>query len=191
MIIHHRARSAPIGDSRMKSATLLRLSGISALLAGILRTTASFLPFFNVESSTSVELLYFLIDILILFGVIGIYLIQHEKAGYNGFFGFLLAMTGTALIVGPERADVYRMGAGTIAMGMLLLAFGSLRANVLTNRAPLLWMVSTMSGIVGSWLSGRAVEYGFFIAGIAFGPGFVIAGYEIIKMAAPTGKSPR
>ncbi|MGE0100837.1 MAG: hypothetical protein AB7H86_05645 [Blastocatellales bacterium] len=166
----------------MRMATLFRLSGISALLAGLLRTAASFLPFFRVESSTGVELLYFLIDILILFGLIGIYLIQHEKAGFNGFFGFLLAMTGTALIVGPEGADIYQMGAMTIAMGMVLLAFGSLRADVLTKRAPLFWVVSTISGIVGSWLSGRAMDAGFFIAGIAFGLGFVIAGHEIIKL---------
>lgn len=172
----------------MRTPTLFRLSGISALLAGLLRTAASFLPFFKVESSTGVELLYFLIDILILFGLIGVYLIQHEKAGYNGFFGFLLAMTGTALIVGPEGADIYRMGAGTIALGMLLLAFGSLRANVLTNRAPLFWMASTLSGIVGSWFSGRATEYGFFIAGLAFGLGFALAGYEIIKLIR-TGKN--
>ena len=42
------------------------------------------------------------IKLLILFGLLGVYGYQHEKAGYWGFAGFLLALTGTALIVGPD-----------------------------------------------------------------------------------------
>jgi len=170
----------------MKSSTLIRLGGMSALAGGVIRTLASFIPLITREPSLGIELLYLVIDILILFGLIGIYAVQHEKAGICGFAGFLLAMTGTALIVGPDgklgSLDVYWAGATVISVGMTLLAVGSLRAGVLTRRAPLLWILSTLAGIAGSWLNGGG--YGFLIAGIAFGAGFAIAGYEVMNKTA-------
>ncbi|QQS48997.1 MAG: hypothetical protein IPM66_10410 [Acidobacteriota bacterium] len=169
----------------MQTSTLIRLCGLSAILAGALRILASFIPFFTSETVVSTEILYLLIDILILFGLLGIYGSQNEGAGYFGFAGFLLAMTGTALIVGPDGKlgdlDVYRTGVMLITGGMLLLAIGSLRARVLSYRAPALWILSTLFGISGTWIGGRVEDYGFVIAGVAFGLGFVVAGLDVWK----------
>lgn len=53
----------------MSSTNLIRLGGLAAILAGILRGVNSFVP----SDAPSVAILYLLTDIFILFGIIGIY----------------------------------------------------------------------------------------------------------------------
>ena len=63
----------------MTQGLLLRLGAISAMLAGILRIGASFLDYS--ELTPAREVLYLAIDLCILFGVVTIYLYQHEQIG--------------------------------------------------------------------------------------------------------------
>jgi hypothetical protein len=67
----------------MSSQQLIRWSGLAAMLAGGLRTAASFS--LSAEPGVSLEILYLAIDLLLLFGVFGIYAFQHERFGSLGF----------------------------------------------------------------------------------------------------------
>lgn len=165
----------------MPASTLIRLGGLSAILAGLLRAATSFLPYFIMEQGPLLEVLYLITDVLILFGLLGVYGYQHEEAGVWGFAGFLLALTGTALIVGPDgrigSLDMYVAGALLISIGMVLLAIGTWRAARLSRWVPVLWAASTLVGI-GGFLMGGLV-WTFLIAGVTFGLGFVVAGANI------------
>ncbi len=165
----------------MRTSTLIRLGSLSAILGGLLRVGSSFIPSLPTEQGVLLEVLYLIIDVLILIGLLGVYGYQHEKAGYWGFIGFLLSLIGTAIIVGPDGSigsvDMYTFGATMISIGLLLLALGTWKANQLSRWVPILWVVSTVIGVGGFLMGGLALT--FVIAGVAFGLAFVVAGVNI------------
>jgi hypothetical protein len=73
----------------MSSKNLIRLGGLAAIVAGILRGINSFLPSSN--PNVTIAILYLLTDIFLLFGIMGIYGFQHRESRLWGFCGFLLA----------------------------------------------------------------------------------------------------
>ena len=163
----------------MSNRVLLRLSGLAAIVAGTLRSAASFLPYS--EPTVIREILYFTIDIFILFGVLGIFLYQNAEVGKPGFLGFLLAVTGTAIIVGPDSTlsgiPLYETGAFTLSVGLSLLAVGSWNAGRLPKYASACWIVSTSFGVGGALVGGT--DFLTVLAGLAFGIGFIGAGARI------------
>lgn len=165
----------------MPTSTLIRLGGLSAILAGLLRAGSSIIPYLTTEQGVWLEVLYLAIDVLILIGLLGVYGYQHEKAGYWGLTGFLLSLIGTAIIVGPDgrigSVDMYIVGATMVSVGVLLLAFGTWTANQLSRWVSILWIVSTVVGVGGFLMGGLALT--FMIAGVAFGLAFLVAGVNI------------
>jgi hypothetical protein len=169
----------------MTSAKLIRLGGRAALLAGVLRTGASFIP--STPPGVALELFYLVIDVLLLLGLLGIYAYQHEEVGVVGLLGFLLALIGTAIIVGPDGAlggvEMYVVGSLLISIGLTLLALGSWKAQRLPRAVPVLWVLSTVVGIGGFLAGGLALTY--LIAGALFGLAFIIAGVRIWSASHP------
>lgn len=163
----------------MSSANLIRLGGLAAILAGILRGINSFIP--SDAPSVALEILYLLTDIFILFGIMGIYSFQHRESGLWGFFGFLLAIVGTGMIIGPDGAiagvNMYPVGTLILAGGLTLLAIGSWIANKLPRWVPTLWVLSTILGFIGYFVPGFSLL--FVISGVLFGIGFVGAGIKV------------
>ena len=107
----------------MTNVSLIRLGGLAAIFAGILRGINSFIP----SDAPGVAVLYLLTDIFILSGVIGIYRFQYQEAGLWGFFGFLLAIVGiiTVRVSAVVGVSLYSVGALMFAAGLSLLAVGS------------------------------------------------------------------
>lgn len=173
----------------MSSTTLIRLGGLAAMLAGILRTGASFIP--STKPGVGLELFYLLIDVLILLGILGIFGCQHEQVGIVGFLGFLSALIGAALIVGPDGAiggvEMYVIGSLMISVGLTLLAIGSWKAQRLPRAALVLWILSTIVGTGGFLAGGPAVSY--LIAGVAFGLAFFLAGLRIWSTTGGAARS--
>jgi hypothetical protein len=169
----------------MRNDLLIRLSGLAAILAGGLRTAASFLP--SGHSGATLEILYLVIDLLILFGVLGIYGFQSERIGPTGLVGFILAVTGTAIITGPDgkigAVDMYAAGSLCVGLGLVVLAVGSWTARTLPRWVGILWLVSTAAGILGTAAGLHSL---FMISGIAFGLAFIGAGATVWS-AAPRG----
>lgn len=165
----------------MSGSTLLRFAGFSAILAGLLRAGTSFIPYLTTETGISFEVLYLIVDILILIGLLGVYGYQYEEAGLSGFVGFLLALIGTAIIVGPDgrigSVEMYTLGAGLISVGMLFLATGTWSARRFSRWVPILWVVSTVVGVGGFLVGGSA--WTFLIAGLTFGLAFLVAGLKL------------
>ncbi|WP_437578069.1 hypothetical protein [Sorangium sp. So ce887] len=163
----------------MSTSYLLRLGGLAAIIAGILRSGSSFLPYG--QPTVVQELLYLVIDISILFGLLGVYGYQSTDAGRSGLFGFVLAVIGTAMITGPDGTlggvQEYVVGALLISAGIVFLAIGSWHAARLPRYVPVLWVISTVVGVSGFALSGPPAL--LTIAGLAFGAGFIGAGMKI------------
>lgn len=165
----------------MSSATLIRLGGMAAMLAGALRIVFTFVPYR--KDSVALEVFYLVIDVALLFSLLAIYFCQHEHAGLTGFIGFVVAFVGTALIVGPDGAlggiDIYTAGSLLISLGLSVLAMGVWRANILPRAVPVLWWLSTVIGIGGFVAGGWQIT--FMLAGVLFGLAFVLAGWTISR----------
>jgi hypothetical protein len=145
-------------------------------MAGILRGVNSFLPS---SPGMTIELLYLLTDIFILFGLIGLYGFQHQESGWWGFCGFLLAIIGIAVIRSGTISGVkmYAIGALIFAAGLSLFAIGSWIAHKLPRWIPVFWILSTIIGFIGYFVPGLNIL--FVVSGALFGVGFAGAGFQV------------
>lgn len=168
----------------MDDRTLYRLAGAAAVLGGAMRIATSFVPW---DGSAAIEAVALAIDVLLLFGLMGIYLAHRAALGWLGFGVFVLAETGIASIVGPDTVafgiDTYLAGVHAISIGLALLGIAMLVKRVETLAA-ICWIASLVVGAAGGFVAQAAA--GFLIGGILFGLGFVAAG---IALAMPATKS--
>jgi hypothetical protein len=161
----------------MSGKNLIRLGGLAAIVAGILRGINSFIPID--APSGAIAVLYLLTDIFLLFGVIGIYGFQHQESRLWGFLGFLLAIIGIATIRTGAIAGVslYAIGALTFTAGLSSLAVGSWIARRIPQWVSVFWILSTIVGFIGYFVPGFNLL--FVISGVIFGIGFAGAGMRI------------
>jgi hypothetical protein len=173
----------------MSSANLIRLGGIAAIIAGILRGINSFLP--SDTPVVTIEILYLITDIFILFGIMGLYGFQRQESGWWGFCGFLLAIIGTGMIIGPDGSisgvNMYPVGSLIFAAGLSLLAVGSWIVNKLPRWIPVFWVLSTILGFIGYFSPGLNLL--FVISGVIFGIGFAGAGINVWSATVPDRQS--
>ena len=162
----------------MSSGNLIRLGGLAAILGGILRGMASFLP----GTTPRIMLVYLFTDVFLLFGSIGIYVFQREEIGLTGTLGFLLQVVGAVILitrdVGVLGSAAYPVGALMFAAGLDLFAVGSWRRAKFPYWILLLLVLSTIVGPIGYFAGGLSVL--FVISGILFGIGFAGAGFKML-----------
>jgi hypothetical protein len=164
----------------MKDEHLFRVLGGAAILGGVLRIGSSFIPW---DGSAQIEALAFVIDVSLLFGLMGIYLAARERLGWFGLVAFVLAETGIASIIGPDTTsfgiDTYQAGVVVISVGLALLGFAMLLARAGFTLSALCWIASLIVGVAGGFVGQGAA--GFLVGGILFGLGFVAAGLRLVS----------
>ena len=165
----------------MNDATLFRLAGLAAVTAGALRIGTSFLTWDSAAAWQ--ELLATGIDVLLLFGFMGIYLAHRVALGWAGLAAFVLAETGIGSIIGPDTVafgvDTYQAGVVAISIGLALSGTVMLIRRAGSPAAAVCWILSLAAG-VGGGLVGQGA-FGFFLGGILFGLGFVAAGLALLS----------
>ena len=164
-------------EERVK-ANLIRACGLAAVLAGILRGLSSVVP----ATTPRIMLLYFVIDVLLLFGSIGLYGFGRDEIGLLGTLGVVLTIAGTLILIARDVAifgeRIYPVGALMFAVGLDLLAVGSWRARKFPRWILLLLILSTVIGPIGFFAGGLGIL--FVASGILFGIGFAAAGMTIL-----------
>lgn len=165
----------------MSGATLIRLGGLAAAIAGILRGINSVLP--STLPEDALALLYLLTDIFLLFGMMGLYGFQYRKSGACGLVGFLLTIIGLAIIRTGTLSGVnlYPVGALTFAAGLSAFAVGSWIARSLPKWISVVWITSTIIGFFG-YFSPHLSPL-FVLSGLLFGTGFFGAGFKVFSAA--------
>jgi hypothetical protein len=171
----------------MRWDTLLRLGGWAAIVAGVLRAAGSFAS--GVDSELERQLLYFIIDFLLLIGVFAAYAQEHEAVGRWGATGFLTTVVGI-LLVRSSRAvpglDLYPAGALSVAGGWALLCLMSWRAGTGSGFVPLLFVLSVMTAILGQAVPSSQAP--FVTSGVIFGVATMGVGRQVL---ARTGRDAR
>jgi hypothetical protein len=160
---------------------LFRLAGLAAVVGGALRIVAS-LPL--TLHANAAEALYDVVDILLLFGLMGIYLARAEALGSLGLAAFAVAVASLSFIGGPDSDpfgfSTYQEGATAlaIAMGGLALAWVSRGQRPLWPA--LFWFGSLIvGGLLGYFPAISSL--GLAAAGAFFGAGFVAAGLDLLR----------
>ncbi len=166
----------------MKTDALYRLAGLAALLAGAGRILAAF-PW--TSEALLREALYDAIDVLLLFGVMGVYFSRKDQLGALGFASFAVAIAALSFIGGPDADpfgfSTYQQGAYALAIAMVGMSLAYWRAKQTPLLAPACWFLSVIAAGVLRMLPAPMPDYGFTAAGILFGLGFVFAGLDLIS----------
>jgi hypothetical protein len=160
---------------------LFLLSGIAAITGGLARIAASFPLGLD---PTSAEWLYTAIDVLLLFGLLGIYLQRAERLGFLGLASFAVAVAALSFIGGPDADpfgfSTYEQGATTLAIALIGLSIAWLRAGERPLLAPACWFGSVIAvGVLG--LIPSLAQHHFIVGGALFGAGFVAGGVALLK----------
>ncbi len=165
----------------MTPTQLFRLSGAAAIAAGLARIFAAFKL---IEDVVTLEWLYVTVDVLLLFGLIGIYLARAQRLGFLGLASFAVAVAALSFIGGPDADpfgfSTYEQGAQTLAIAMVGLSLAWLRAGERPWGPPLCWFGSVICVGVLAIVPGGA-DFGFVGAGILFGAGFALAGVDLLR----------
>ena len=157
----------------MSRATFIRICAAGAILGGLLRAFASFVP----EKTPGIYGLYFAVDLFLLFGAIGLFRTRVGE-GLLGLFGcalmFLALLILIARDVGAVPAEGYAVGAALFSLGLDLFGIRVLRNRGFPAWIALAWIFSTVLGSIGFFMPG--LRFLFTSSGLLFGFAFAAAG---------------
>ena len=161
-------RQTAIKENKMKitASTLMRLAGLSAMLAGLCFLVIGMFHPVNVLSSVTtatwvnVHIFATALGFFGLFGLAGLYARQVEEAGWLGLAGFLLFGAWMTLVCGMSFVEAFilpRLATEfpafvTGIMGM----FSSIPSQVDLGALPTLWIIQGPLYILGPLLFGIA-----------------------------------
>ena len=151
---------------------LTRISACAALLAGLLRLIAQFIPY--TPDSAALELLYGVVDIGFVLAMTGLVALCAPRIGWPGLVSLLAALVGVASIVGPDKAafgiDFYLAGSAVFVLS-LGLAAPWLAALPGLRPAAGAWALGALAAIASA-LGGEGLA--FAAAGLLLALGFVL-----------------
>ncbi|UPT64164.1 MAG: hypothetical protein M0D54_06385 [Hyphomonadaceae bacterium JAD_PAG50586_4] len=157
----------------MNASQLFRLSAGAAITGGVLRIISAF-PL--ITDPVQQQWLWVIVDIFLTLGLIGVYVSRAAKLGFLGLASFVVGMAALSFIGGPDADpfgfSTYEQGAITLAIALIGLSLAWVRAGERPLAAPICWFASA--------LAAGLPDYGFMIAGILFGAGFVLAGLALL-----------
>jgi hypothetical protein len=153
-------------NMRITASTLLRLAGLSAMVAGLCFLVIGMFHPVNVPASVTtptwvnVHIFASVLGFFGLFGMAGLYARQAEKAGWLGLIGFLLFSAWMTLVSGFSFVEAFILPrlatefpafvVGTLGM------FNSIPSQVDLGILPTLWNISGPMYILGPLLFGIA-----------------------------------
>jgi hypothetical protein len=159
----------------MNKTTLLRLAAIAAILGGALRISDAF---FTASGTQLQQFTYFATDVMLIFGLCGIYFSRSNRLGFAGLFGFFLAITGILMVRSSALSvfgvSAYLVGAAVTLLGVDLISIIMLIRGAFPKFVPALWITSLIFGVIGMF--GAAINWAAPLAGVTFGVGFIAAG---------------
>ncbi|MBI3675679.1 MAG: hypothetical protein HY243_03585 [Proteobacteria bacterium] len=158
----------------MRDETLCRLSGTAAIVGGLLRAANGFAA--NILSDDILQLVYFATDVVLIFGLAGIYLQARAQVGWFGFAGFVATVIGLLMVRSGALFGGYQAGASAALLGTVLLG-GIMLAKRYSIAAPALWIASFALALAAALKPGMG--WTAIIAGAVYGAGFVLAGTKL------------
>lgn len=186
--------------------SIVRLGGITSILAGILLVVAHTL---NLAAGEHVSIfgtfLVFAAHLLLVFAFFGLYFLQGERNGLLGLLAMILGNIGNIIvtsIVFVEIAQasgemvgsvfttaftepIYTFGPLLFVLGMILLGVSMIRGKVFHRFAGYLLLIGTIVFAAAS-VSGDSQKIVEVIGALFTGAGFILAGGKLKKLNVKT-----
>ena len=162
----------------MSKSILIRFGGVAAILAGLLRGFVSFVP--RTVPDSTLQILYFLIDVLIVCGMVALFGMNFRETGKSGIFGFVIAIIGIGIIRSGKLItglNLYPAGALIFSIGLNLFGLSLWKANRIPGWIAACWLLSILAGLIVYLVP--AFDFLFPIAGLLFAIGFIGAGIHL------------
>jgi hypothetical protein len=165
----------------MRRQTLWRLAGVAAIAGGLIDLVGPLLYPHMIEPVRLSA--YVLIDVLLLFGMLGVQSKAGQAMGWPGLLGFVIAVTGV-LLVRSSAAGIFGVASYTIAAAIWSIGMVVTGAALLSKRAPFrmaaaLWIAAFVIGLAGLALKDQGLAHR--LAAWCFALGFVAAGLILAK----------
>jgi hypothetical protein len=163
---------------------LFRIAGVAAMAGALLRLVTAIPSILAGRQGR--EGLYLTVDLLLLFGLFGLFAHQARLRRGIGPLGFAIAVLGFVLIrTGPRIGAfaTYEFAASVLAIGLAVMAASVIRVHGWMRATGAAWIASLVVGLVGAAL--RA-PFGFLAASLLFCLGFAFAG--MLLLASPEAR---
>ncbi|MCG3207669.1 MAG: hypothetical protein FOGNACKC_01269 [Anaerolineae bacterium] len=177
---------------KMTTSTLMRLAGLSALVAGLCFIVVGVFHPLNVPSSVTtatwvnVHIFAIAMSFFGMFGMAGLYARQAEKSGFLGLAGFVLFSLWLAIVMGFSFVETFILPllateSPAFVAGVLGM-FSGIPSEVDLGVLPMLWNISGPMFIFGPLLFGIAT----FRAGILprWAGGLLVIGSVLVPVGA-------
>ena len=165
----------------MDDRSILRLAGIAAIVGAVIDVIAPFV-IYPYLAEPRPHLVYVAIDLLLTFGMLGVWSASRRMASVLGLAGFVLGLLGV-MLVRTSSAKMFGEASYVIAssvwsIGMGVWALDLLRAKAFRIPAGL-WIAALVIGLVGAALKDHGPVA--HVAKMSFLLGFLVAGVDLIK----------
>lgn len=158
---------------------LRRLGAVTAIAGGALRIVSCFVPWR--ASDAGLEAFYGVIDICLLFGLLGIYVHAAAATRGLGLAAFAVALIGMASLVGPDATafgvDFYQLGCIVLLVGLAAFSVQLLRAGVL--RIPAICWIAALALSLGG--AAASMPLAISAAGAVLAVGFLLGGVATLR----------
>ena len=168
----------------MRQETVWRLAGVAATLGGLIDMVG---PLFYPHLAQPLRLsTYVAIDVLLLFGMLGVQSVAGQAMGWPGLIGFVIAVSGVLLVrtsaAGIWGAASYTVASAIWSIGMVLMGAALLSKGGPFRVASALWIAAFVIGLAGLALKDQGLVHR--LAGWCFALGFVVAGASLARTAS-------
>jgi hypothetical protein len=161
-----------------RQTPLLQLAGVAALAGAGLRVSAAF-PSLRIPGLSG-ESLYFIVDLLLILGLVGLFTGIASFRGWVGVLGFVGAIAGFAMVRTGDRlggADAYQRASAILALSLAVAGLALLRGPGLARYVGAAWLASFAVGLAGTVLHW---PQGFLVASLLFCLGFGFGGLALL-----------
>jgi zinc transporter ZupT len=165
----------------MRQRTVLRLAGIATIVGAAIDIVAPFVIYPRLVDPQP-HLVYVAIDLLLTFGMLGVWSASRRTASLLGLAGLVLGLLGV-MLVRTSSAKIfgeasYMIASSLWSIGMVVWGLDLVRAKVFRVSAGL-WIAALVIGLVGVALKDHGPVA--HVAKMSFILGFIVAGVDLIK----------
>ena len=172
----------------MRRETLWVLAGIAAVVGGLTDLVGPLLYPHLAEPAR--QGVYVLIDVLLLFGMLGLQSAAGPTMGWPGLAGFVVAVTAILLVrssathvLGPQT---YMIASSLWSIGMVMMSICLLLARATFRIPAILWIAAFVIGLAGLVLKDQGLAHR--LAAASFALASIALGMDLIRLArTPSG----
>jgi hypothetical protein len=157
---------------------IIRVGGVCAVAGGLLRIFNAFTT--EVLTKGTLAVLYFVTDVLLLAGIVGLWFYQRAALDLIAKTGLAIFVAGILTIrVSAFGVGTYEIGAAISLLGISIYSLNALLRGPTSSLAPVLWIIALAAGIASDVSTAPVILRA--VAAVAFGAGFAVSGSDMLR----------